>query len=181
MIAIVYYTTVILILIYLICVFLYICSLIISALFGAPYVKTNKKLRHMMFKDAHLTKKSRFVEIGSGSGELSSYVAREYKCKAIGLEINSLLYILSEIRKAVLRQDNVEFQLKNALSYNYSDATHVYIFMFPPFIRKLTPRLLKDCKKGTIIISCAFCLTGCKRYLIQKKNTKPFPIYYYKL
>lgn len=181
MIAIVYYSTVILILIYLICVFLYISSLIISALFGAPYVKTKKKLWQNMFKDAHLTKKSRFVEIGSGSGELTSYVTKEYRCNAVGLEINWLLHILSKLRKALLRQNNVEFHLINALDYDYSKATHVYIYMLPPFIKKLTPKLLKECKKGTVIVSYAFCLASCKKYLILKKNLNPFPIYYYKL
>jgi len=181
MIAIVYYSTVIFILIYLVCVFLYISSLIISALFGAPYVKTSRKLRQAVFKDAHLTRRSNFIEIGSCLGELTCYLAKEYKCKAIGIEINLLLHLLSKARRTLLRQENIEFYFKNALSYDYSKATHVYIFMLPVFIKKLTPKLLSTCKKGTIIISYGFCLTLCKKYLVQKKNLKPFPIYYYKL
>lgn len=181
MIAILYYCTVIFILFYLISIFIYTCSLIVSALDGAPYVKTATTVRQRMFDHAHITNKSRFIEVGSGTGELAMYIQRNYHCDVIGLEVNPFLHYMSRLRNRLFGSKNIQFTLGNALHYDYSNVTHVYIFLLPAIIRKLHPVLKKTCKHNTILISYGFCIPPFKKYLIKKDNVRPYPIYYYKL
>lgn len=181
MIAFIYYGTIILLLIYLISIFFYTCALIVSALDGAPYVKTDKNVRQKIFSQAHISKKSYVIEIGSGSGELATYIQKTYQCKVVGIEANPLLYLISRIRNGLFGSKNIQFKRTDAVMFDYSQASHIYVFLFPPIIRKLTPTLKRTCSKDTIVISYGFCIPSFKKYLMNKNDAKPYPVYYYKL
>jgi len=179
MIAILYYGTVTCILLYLICVFVYISSLILSGIFGAPYVKTKRNLYKIIFKHARISKNSHIVEVGSGTGSMSIYLSKKYNCLVTGIEINPILLYISRIKKKIFKRNKLDFVLEDALHFDYSAASHVYVFMFPQIIRKLAPILKKQCKQGTVIISHGFPFIPFKKYLVRKVDLEPFPIYYY--
>jgi tRNA A58 N-methylase Trm61 len=184
MIAVFYYASVILLLVILMCLAFYSWSLLISAVIGTPFVRVPQKLRNIIFERAKFKKGSHVVEIGSGNGDLAFYLASEYDVKVTGVELNPHLYLLSQFKKRILplkNSQNVQFKLKNALNYDYVGATHIYLYMLPPLIRKLTPQIKKTASKGTIVISYTFCIPRFKKYLIEKIDTKPYPVYYYKL
>ncbi|KXK10919.1 MAG: Ribosomal RNA small subunit methyltransferase A [Microgenomates bacterium OLB23] len=181
MIALVYYGFVVCLLLYLMVAFLYLCMLIISGLIGSPYVKTNKNIVPTIFDRANIRKQSLVVEVGSGIGVLTNTVAKRYGCRVLGIEMNPLLYTASIARNKLFGSPRVKFELKNALIYDYSPASHIYVFMFPSLIKRLAPQIRRTAKNGAMVISYGFCIDMFKDNLIHKEHTAPYAIYYYKL
>lgn len=183
MISLFYFSFIILLILVLMWLAFYGWALLVSAMLGTPFVRMPKRLWHTVAEKAHVSASSHFVEVGSGSGDLAFYIAREYGAKVTGIELNPLLCALSRMKGTVFYHNikKPHFELKNALSYDYSTASHIYLYMLPSHIRKLTPQFEKTASKGTIVISYTFCIPKFKKYLVEKLDTKPFPVYFYKL
>ncbi len=160
-------------------------SLIISSLYGAPYVPTRNKLALEILKEVKFKKNGLFVELGSGDGRIVRTAVRNYGVRGLAVDINGLLIIWSKILKFLdprLRgDDRLVFLNKNILKVNLTKADYIYLFLFPALIKKLLPNFNTQLKKGTIIISHGFPIEKYKNKLIKKVNRSTFPTYYYKI
>src|SRR3989338_8627805 len=78
----------------------YSIGLLYSSIMGAPYVPTSKKHIDEILKKANLDKDQTFMELGSGDGRLVRRAVQVYGVKGIGIDINSLLVLLSRLLAA---------------------------------------------------------------------------------
>lgn len=179
---IVYLLLVILLLLFLIFMSIYGFSLIISSLFGAPYVPTHQKLALEILKEVKYKKNGLFVELGSGDGRIVRTAVKKYRLRGLAVDINTLLIIWSKLLAKLEGIDkNISFVNKNILKIDLSQADYLYLFLFPELINKLKPNFDKQLKKGVIIISHGFPVKGYEKKLIKKVLRSTFPTYYYKI
>jgi 16S rRNA A1518/A1519 N6-dimethyltransferase RsmA/KsgA/DIM1 with predicted DNA glycosylase/AP lyase activity len=95
-------------------------------------------------------------DLGSGDGRVLEYVLKENPAiKTVGVEIAPWPRLLSKIklrkyssRVKILNQDFFKTDLTNA--------THIYVYLYPAVLEKLEPLFDKTLSPGTRIVSCDF-------------------------
>ena len=161
---------------------IYVIGLLFSAIKGAPYVPTSKKQLDIILTNSHLKKGAQLVELGSGDGRMLRYAAKKFGIQGVGIEINPLLVWWSSF---LARRDGtnkmVKFVRKNIFDYPLSHADYVYIFLMPELISKLLPKMKRELKKGTTVISHGFKIVGFEKLLIHTVFDTKFSTFYYKI
>ncbi len=161
--------------------FFYFLSRVISTFFDAPFVPTNQKMLAKILQQVKFRKKDVFYDLGCGDGRVVFYVADRYQNKAIGVERNPLLYLAAQAKKVLTKRERVEFIRQNIFDVNLSNATIIYLFLFPETLVKLKKKIAKECRTKTRIISHGFKIKGWEKYLTKTLKAQPFSTYYYSL
>lgn len=121
------------------------------------YVATNEKVVDAMLKLAEVTKEDTVYDLGCGDGRIVITAAQKFGASGIGIEINSELVKLAveNARRAGVA-NRVKFVEANLFKTNFRRATVVMLYLSPGVNLKLRPRLLKQLKPGTRIVSHDF-------------------------
>ncbi|MBI5127152.1 methyltransferase domain-containing protein [Candidatus Roizmanbacteria bacterium] len=159
----------------------YTLSLIYSSIKGSPYVATRKKRVEEILKDANLKKGEIFYELGSGDGRISRLAAKKYGVRSVGIDVNPILVFWSNFLTKMHGLDDCKFIKMNIFDFDFSKADYLYIFLMPVLIDKLIPKLKKELKKGTLIISHGFKVKDKKIKLVKTTEAKMFNTYYYRI
>ncbi|MFH0979330.1 MAG: SAM-dependent methyltransferase, partial [Candidatus Roizmanbacteria bacterium] len=112
-----------------------------------------------------------------GDGRIVRTAVKHYEVKGVGIDINPLLIYWAKI----LGKNKAQFKVENIFDTDLKQADYVYIFLMPKLIEKLTLKMNKELKKGTIVISHAFPVKGWEIKLFKTLKRVPFPTYYYKI
>jgi len=152
-----------------------------SWLMGSPFIRTRHNVLESIFNEVNFKKKDKFVDLGCGDGTVVRFVADRYTIDARGVDINFLLILRSNIMKLVQKLPSASFKQQNIFNADISDADIIYLFLLPKLIQKLKPKLIKECKKGVLIISHGFLIDGWEEHKIKTIKAKPFPTHYYKI
>jgi hypothetical protein len=160
----------------------YIISITVSWLHGAPYVATRgDELDEILYHARkYLKKHAQFVELGCGDGRITRMVSKKYGVAGIGYDINPLLIGAARILTRFEHITNAQFYRKNVLQVTISNADVIYIYLLPPIISKLERALVSSIKKDALIISHAFKIPYLQKYLIDQVDGIKFKTYYYR-
>jgi len=154
----------------------------------SPWWRTDQKTARAACKLANISDKDIVYELGSGDGEFILTAASEFHAKkAIGIEIDHSRYYVSKLRRHIMasplggkkKMGNVTratFVRSDFKNVNISDATVVYFYLVPAVIKRIMPKLKKELKPGTRIVSYRY-VTSLKLTREDKKNN----IYIYKI
>lgn len=141
----------------------------------APFVPMFKKDLKRINELSCIKKDDIFVEIWCGSAKVSCYIAKNNKdSKVIWIEINPLLYFYSKIKVYILWYKNLNIILWNALNYDYTNASIVYIFWLPETVSgKIKDKIYNEIKKWWKYISYTFEVKNwnweIKKYNVEKQ------------
>jgi hypothetical protein len=95
---------------------------------GAPYVPSHRKQLRQAFGELYkIGKQDVVVDLGSGDGAVIA-MANEYGAKALGYEINPLLWIMTTLRFWGNNNARVELRDYQSLSRLEQEVTVVYAF-----------------------------------------------------
>ena len=122
------------------------------------YVPTPHEVVDAMLKVAKVGKDDVLYDLGSGDGRIPITAAQKYGiARGIGIDINPerIKEANENLRKARVG-DRVRFINADLFEANLSDATVVTLYLLPELNLKLLPKLLKEVKPGTRIVSHAF-------------------------
>lgn len=99
-------------------------------------------------------------DLGSGDGRIPIIAAQKYNVRrATGIEINpELIKEAQDNLKAAGVGDRVRFRNEDLFEANFSDASVVTLYLLPALNIKLLPKLLKELKPGSRIVSHAFAM-----------------------
>lgn len=120
------------------------------------------------------------MELGSGDGRIVRRAVQVYGVKGVGVDINSLLIMLSKFLTSRQHLNDVTFLNKNIFDVDFSHADCIYMFLMPETIKKLLPKMEKEINKGTQVISHGFKIIGWERKMVYSIKSEPFSTYYYK-
>jgi len=122
------------------------------------FVPTPHRVVDAMLKAVKVGKGDVLYDLGSGDGRIPIAAARKYGiARGIGIEINpERIKEANENRIKAGVGERVRFVNADLFESDLSDATVITLYLLPKLNLKLLPKLLKELKPGTRIVSHAF-------------------------
>jgi precorrin-6B methylase 2 len=122
------------------------------------FVPTPQEVVDAMLTVAKVGKGDVLYDLGSGDGRIPITAAQKYGvARAVGIDISPERIKEAEANKAKAGVgDRVRFINGDLFESNFSDATVLTLYLLPALNLKLLPKLLKDLKPGTRVVSHAF-------------------------
>jgi tRNA A58 N-methylase Trm61 len=120
----------------------------------APWWRTKIKTAESAFEMAKVNKNDMVFELGSGEATALIVASKKFGAKGVGIEIDPARYFLSKltIRRKNLHKE-IEIKRGDLFKEDLSSATVVYVYLVPKTLKKLLPKIKKELKKGTRIVS----------------------------
>jgi cyclopropane fatty-acyl-phospholipid synthase-like methyltransferase len=121
------------------------------------YVPTPQPVVDAMLKMVHVTDKDVVYDLGCGDGRIPITAALKYGARGVGIDIDpKRIEEATENAKAAGVTDKVTFLTQDLFVSDIHDATVVTLYLLPSLNEKLMPKLKKELKPGTRVISHAF-------------------------
>ena len=121
------------------------------------YVPTPDEVVDAMLTVAKVTKADVLYDLGSGDGRIPVAAAKKYGARAVGIDIDPQR--VKEANENVQRNgvaDKVKIMQADLFEVNLAEATVVTLYLLPSLNQKLMPKLMKELKPGTRVVSHAF-------------------------
>jgi predicted RNA methylase len=123
----------------------------------SPWWRTSDKTIKRALKLANVKNSDVVYDLGSGDGRSLIIAAGEFNARAVGIEIDPLRFFISKLLIWFSGLSNrVEVRRENFLNSNISEATVVFLYLVPKALERLRPKLLKELKPGTKVISIKY-------------------------
>jgi SAM-dependent methyltransferase len=118
------------------------------------YVPTPLPVVERMLELARVGKDDVVYDLGSGDGRIVITAARRYGARGVGIEINPVwVRDARAIAERLGVADRVSFRIEDLFLTDLDDATVVAFYLFPTVNRKLQPKLARELKPGTRVVS----------------------------
>lgn len=122
-----------------------------------PYVPTPNEVVEAMLKVADVKKGDVLYDLGSGDGRIVITAAQKFGTRGTGIDINpERIKEANENAQKAGVTNLVRFLNQDLFEANIKDATVVTLYLLPSINLRLLPKLLKDLRPGTRIVSHAF-------------------------
>jgi precorrin-6B methylase 2 len=121
------------------------------------FVPTPEEVVEAMLQVANVTKNDIVYDLGSGDGRIPVTAAKKYGARAVGIDIDPQR--IKEANENVAKNnvgDKVKILNADLFTTDISEATVVTLYLLPSLNVKLMPKLMKELKPGTRIVSHAF-------------------------
>jgi len=123
----------------------------------APYVQTPQDAVDRMLALAQVTKADTVYDLGCGDGRIVVAAARAYGAKAIGVDIDPQRIAEANANaKTAGVEGRVKFILGDLFEQDFKEATVVTLYLLNTLNLRLRPKLWKELKPGTRVVSHAF-------------------------
>ena len=121
------------------------------------FVPTPPYVVDAMLKLAKVTANDVVYDLGSGDGRIVIAAAKTYGARGVGIDIDpERIREANANAKASGVADKVTFRNEDLFETDISPATVVTLYLLPSLNARLAPKLMKDLKPGTRIVSHAF-------------------------
>ena len=121
------------------------------------FVPTPAEVVTAMLKLANVTPKDVVYDLGCGDGMIVTAAAKEFDAHAVGIDINPVR--VKEANERVQKAgvtDKVKILNEDLFEANISQATVITLYLLQTLNQKLIPKLNKELKPGTRIVSQTF-------------------------
>lgn len=121
------------------------------------FVPTPQEVVDEMLKVANVTSRDVVYDLGSGDGRIPITAAKTHGARAVGIDICDIRIqeATANLKNAGVG-DKVKFLKQDLFKTDISEATVVTMYLLPSLNVKLIPKLNKELKPGTRIVSHAF-------------------------
>jgi ubiquinone/menaquinone biosynthesis C-methylase UbiE len=122
-----------------------------------PYIQTPDRVVMEMLKLANVGENDVVYDLGSGDGRIVVAAAKHFGARGVGIDLDPER-VADGIAKARTHgvDDRVRFIQGDLFAADLSDATVVTLYLVPRINMKLRPKLLRELKPGTRIVSHNF-------------------------
>ncbi len=122
-----------------------------------PYVPTPPEAVEAMLKLAEVKSTDFVIDLGCGDGRIVVMAAQKFKARGKGVDFNpKRIEEANENARQAGVTGRVEFVQGDFFEADIHNATVVTLYLLPSVNLKLRPKLLKDLKLGTRIVSHSF-------------------------
>jgi SAM-dependent methyltransferase len=134
-----------------------------------PYVPTSPETVAAMLKLAGVTKNDLVIDLGCGDGRIVIAAAKEYGAHGIGVDIDPdrIKEANQNARKEGVT-NLVEFRQGDLFDADIRKATVVTLYLLPSVNMKLRPKLWRELKPGTRVVSHTFDMEDWKPEKVQE-------------
>lgn len=151
----------------------------VAGFFRSPFVPANRKTVEKMLAAAKLRKGERVIDLGCGDGRIVFLAAKRYGVIAEGYEISNFVWLIAQLNR-LLKHSEAKIYRKNFFKADLSKADVVFCYLLPEVMRKLAPKLGKELKPGTRIVSASFSLPEWKAVRVYEKGGGVEKIFVYR-
>jgi SAM-dependent methyltransferase len=121
------------------------------------YVPTPQPVVDAMLALAKVTDKDVVYDLGCGDGRIPITAATKYGARGVGIDIDpKRIEEANQNAKAAGATGKVTFRLADLFESDIHDATVVTLYLLPSLNIRLMPKLQKELKPGTRIVSHSF-------------------------
>jgi SAM-dependent methyltransferase len=121
------------------------------------FVPTWEPIVYEMLTLAEVNRDDVVYDLGSGDGRIVILAAQKYGARGVGIEIDPKLVAVSrQVAREAQVADRVTFLEGDLFTASIRDATVVTLFLSPTVNRKLAPKLKRELRPGTRIVSHQF-------------------------
>ncbi len=139
----------------------------------APDFPTPQVVIEKMLQLAHLKPGEMVYDLGSGEGRIVITAAREFKARAVGIELSPELCKLATVHiRALGLEDRVKIIHENLLKVDLSPADVVTIYLLTASNDLLKPNLERDLKPGARVVSHDYLIRGWKPTAVEKVSAE---------
>jgi SAM-dependent methyltransferase len=122
-----------------------------------PYVPTTEEAVQAMLKLADVKKTDVVYDLGCGDGRIVIAAAKTYGAHGVGIDINpQRIHEAKENAKKAGVEDLVRFEENDLFKADIHEASVVTLFLLQTVNLRLRPKLLRELKPGTRIVSNTF-------------------------
>jgi SAM-dependent methyltransferase len=126
-----------------------------------PYVPTPMVIVQKMLEVAKVQPDDVVYDLGSGDGRIVIMAAQKFGAHAVGVELDSDLYLKSSERiKKLGLQDRAQIIHENMFEVNVRRATVVTLYLLTAVNERLRPMLERELRTGARIVSHDFQIPG---------------------
>jgi ubiquinone/menaquinone biosynthesis C-methylase UbiE len=150
----------------------------------APSYPSPQSVVDQMLVIAGVRPGEKVYDLGCGDGRIVIAAARQFKAKAVGIEIRRDIYEQTAAKVASLGlSDQVKIVQGDALRYDLSDADVVTLYLLTSSNERLKPALLKYLKPSARVVSHDFEIRGWKSVSVHKMTVggQQHSIYLYQI
>lgn len=124
-----------------------------------PFVPTPMSVVDAMLDMAKVTGNDVVYDLGCGDGRIVIRAAERFGARGVGVDLNPVR--VREAQAAAKRagrdiESKVRFEVGDVFKFDFSAATVVTMYLLPSVNLKLRPRIFKELKPGTRIVSHDF-------------------------
>ena len=130
----------------------------LGAILGAPFVPTRRAVAEEAIGLLGLKRGQLLLDLGSGSGTVLAAAGRR-GLRAIGYEVNPLLYLWSKLRVARFG-NRVKVRLADYWHQDLPSTDGIYVFLIGRYMEQLHHKLNIEIKRPTKVVSYAFKIPG---------------------
>ena len=125
------------------------------------YVPSPNPVVHRMLEIANVSSFDLVYDLGSGDGRIPITAAQRFGARAIGIDINPdrILQARRNAREARV-EDKVRFIEGDLFEADIGEATVVTLYLLNSLNARLQPKLLRELRPGTRVVSHAFDMAG---------------------
>ena len=119
-----------------------------------PYVPTDDRIVAEMLTMADVKKGDLLYDLGSGDGRIPITAAKKFGTRGVGIDLDPER--IAEAKQNAVAAgvtDRVRFIEGDIFDANIKDATVVTLYLLPEVNLRLRPKLLRELKPGTRIVS----------------------------
>jgi len=119
-----------------------------------PYEPSSEEVVRTMLEIAQVGKNDLVYDLGCGDGRIIIAAARQAGARGVGVDLDPkrIRESLKNARKAKVT-DRVEFFQQDLFQTDIGEATVVMLYLWPEVNLKLRPKLLRELKPGTRVVS----------------------------
>jgi len=122
-----------------------------------PYVPTTEEAVTAMLKLADVKKSDVVYDLGCGDGRIVIAAAKEYGARGVGIDINpERIQEAEENAKKAGVEKLARFEENDLFDADIHEASVVTLFLLNSVNLKLRPKLLRELKPGTRVVSNTF-------------------------
>jgi SAM-dependent methyltransferase len=121
------------------------------------FVPTPEEVVDAMLKVANVTARDVVYDLGCGDGRIVIAAAKKYGARGVGIDIDPqrIAEATANARNEGVT-DRVTFRQADLFTSDIGEATVVTLYLLPSLNLKLLPKLMKELKPGTRVVSHAF-------------------------
>ncbi|MBU1130553.1 class I SAM-dependent methyltransferase [Patescibacteria group bacterium] len=162
-------------------IFIILLNFAYAGVSAAPWVPSRKKDYQRVLELAGIKNGDTVYDLGSGDGRWLFYFAKHSPAQEIrGYEISLIMYLICWIKKLFSGYPQVKLSFGNFYKFNLSKADVLICFLTPRAMKKLLPKLKKEMKPGSRLVSYAFTMPNVEAEKVSKVSQKSVSIYLYR-
>ncbi len=118
-----------------------------------PFQSTKKSALKKLTDYLKIEPDQKIYDLGSGSGRVAFFLAKNTSAKIIGVEKNEPLYLISKFKQLFHPRLKLKFINQDLFNVNLSDSDIVYTYFSPSAYKKVQRKFEQELKPNVILVT----------------------------